>query len=259
MDQLINWWHSWGEIAFLVVDVAGIVVTMIVSKFASKKVWWWLAPMFVLTGLVIPDLLVQGTPDPVWVMISFVSSIAAMLLAVFYLIFGRERTPAGYGEISSTYGSNQKVSYPEDMMRTQAERGDAATIAETEEHEDNNKTRIIHKTTPAFAWLVGIGGKIEGKRFDVNNEITTIGRSPTNDIVVDSDSVSKEHAKVKYFKDEDVFKVYDLVSTNGTFVEGVRVEAPIVLEDGSKVEFGEEPLVFKRVSIRKAKRDSEQG
>ncbi len=258
MAQLTNWWHSWGEIVFLVGDVAGIAVTMIVSKFASKKVWWWLTPMFVLTVLVVPDLLVTGTPDPVWVVVSFVSSIVAMLLAVFYLILGREQAASGYGEISGDYGATQRVSYPQDMMNTQAERGGAVTVAETEEHEEE-KTRIIRRTTPAFAWLVGIGGRIEGKRFDVSDDITTIGRNPANTIVLDGDSVSKEHAKIKYSKDEDVFKVYDLVSTNGTFVEGVRVEAPIVLQDGSKVEFGEEPLVFKRVSIRKAKRDSEQG
>jgi hypothetical protein len=257
MAQFTNWWHSWGEIAFLATDVVVIAITMIVSRFASRKIWWWLVPMFVLTGLVIPDLLVKGTPDPVWVVISFVGSTAAILLFVFYLIFGRERAPSGYGEISSNFGATQKVSYPEDMMRTQAERGDAATVAETEEHEEE-KTRIIRKTTPAFAWLVGIGGRIEGRRFDVSDELTTIGRSPANKIVLDSDSVSKDHAKIKYFKDEDVFKVYDLVSTNGTFVEGVRVEAPIALQDGSKVEFGEEPLVFKRVTIRKAKRDAEQ-
>jgi pSer/pThr/pTyr-binding forkhead associated (FHA) protein len=138
------------------------------------------------------------------------------------------------------------------------EQGDAVTITETDEHEAD-KTRIIRKTTPAFAWLVGIGGRSEDKRFDVSDEVTTIGRSPANTIVLDGDSVSKEHAKIKYYKDEDVFKIHDLVSTNGTFVEGVRVEAPIILQDGSKVEFGEEPLVFKRVSIRKAKRASDQG
>jgi len=130
-----------------------------------------------------------------------------------------------------------------------------------EGHEDNleetelldEKTKIIKKTIPAFAWLVCIDRQFSGKRFDVGLGITSIGRGSENDIVIGDDSVSKEHAKIKYIESEDKYKIYDLVSTNGTFVNGERIEAPVEIEDGDLVTFGEVNFIFKRVQIKKIK------
>jgi len=118
----------------------------------------------------------------------------------------------------------------------------------------DDKTRIVKKTTPAFAWLVCISKQFNGKRFDVNTGITTIGRGSENDIIVGDDSVSKDHAKIKYSENDDKYKIYDLVSTNGTFVNEVKVEAPIELKDGDTVTIGEIDFIFKRVEIKKTKR-----
>ena len=130
-----------------------------------------------------------------------------------------------------------------------------------EGHEENldegemvdEKTRIVKKTTPAFAWLVCIDRQFAGKKFDVKLGITSIGRGSENDVVVGDDSISKEHAKIKYFEGEDKYKVYDLVSTNGTLINGEKVEAPMEIKDGDRVTFGEINFVFKRVQVKKAK------
>ncbi|MFI5307125.1 MAG: diguanylate cyclase [Polyangiales bacterium] len=55
-----------------------------------------------------------------------------------------------------------------------------------------------------------------GKRHVLHKELISIGRDRDNEIVLDSDSVSRRHAKVEHR--DGYFYVVDLDSTNGTFV-----------------------------------------
>lgn len=73
-----------------------------------------------------------------------------------------------------------------------------------------------------FDWLVFAG--------------TTIGRHPGNDISLDDPSVSGEHAQIAFERNHWV--VRDLGSTNGTLVNGTRIDAPITLRSGDDVRFG---------------------
>jgi pSer/pThr/pTyr-binding forkhead associated (FHA) protein len=52
----------------------------------------------------------------------------------------------------------------------------------------------------------------------------TIGSSPFNDIILNDQFISGDHAKISLLKNGDYF-VRDLGSTNGTFVNGARVSA----------------------------------
>ena len=71
--------------------------------------------------------------------------------------------------------------------------------------------------------------------------MTTIGRLPDNTIIIDSPAVSSHHACV--FRDGDHFAVEDLQSTNGTFVNGMRVSRHI-LQHGDVVQVGTHELVL---------------
>lgn len=54
--------------------------------------------------------------------------------------------------------------------------------------------------------------------------LTLIGRSPLCDVCLESDeAVSYEHALIRY--EEDGYYLYDLGSKNGTYLDGVRLEA----------------------------------
>jgi diguanylate cyclase (GGDEF)-like protein len=55
-----------------------------------------------------------------------------------------------------------------------------------------------------------------GKRYILHKDLTTIGRDRDNDIVLDSDNVSRRHAKLEH--NDGCFHVVDLASTNGTFI-----------------------------------------
>jgi hypothetical protein len=71
--------------------------------------------------------------------------------------------------------------------------------------------------------------------------LTTIGRLGDNTIVIDSHAVSSHHASV--FSEGGLLTVEDLQSTNGTFVNGVRVSRRI-LKDGDTIQIGEHRLLL---------------
>ncbi|MDQ1246765.1 MAG: hypothetical protein QG597_1133 [Actinomycetota bacterium] len=64
-----------------------------------------------------------------------------------------------------------------------------------------------------------------------------IGRSRTCDVVVGNDpSVSRQHAAVERF--DGYLRVRDLGSSNGTFLNGVKVDAPRRLNSGDTIAVG---------------------
>ena len=69
-----------------------------------------------------------------------------------------------------------------------------------------------------------------------------IGRDSQNDVVLDDRRVSRKHAEIRLRLGR--YTLYDLQSTNGTFVNGRRV-AEKVLDDGDKISVGGLEVVFR--------------
>ncbi len=86
------------------------------------------------------------------------------------------------------------------------------------------------------AWLVRTSGTLAGARFPIQAPLTRVGRVPENDVVVDdSPTVSAHHLEVR--KDGDTYRLADLNSTNGTFVNGERV-TETALEASTSIQLG---------------------
>jgi len=86
------------------------------------------------------------------------------------------------------------------------------------------------------ACLVVIYGAELGRKYDVQGRELTIGRSMTNDICVNHDSVSRMHASIVADDDGDV-TIVDNESTNGTYVNGKRI-GKVRLENHDHVKVG---------------------
>ncbi len=69
----------------------------------------------------------------------------------------------------------------------------------------------------------------------LNKPTMTIGRNPSNDIVIPEQTVSSKHATITVEKGN--FFIQDLGSTNGTFVNGSRVQGKI-LKSGDLIKLG---------------------
>ena len=80
-------------------------------------------------------------------------------------------------------------------------------------------------------------GPIPGQIFELNKGQITIGRELGNDIVINDPEVSRKHARL--LLQGDHFRIEDLGSTNGTFVNGQRLTAPHLLAFGEIINLGE--------------------
>jgi hypothetical protein len=91
----------------------------------------------------------------------------------------------------------------------------------------------------AYLEITGIGNK--AKVVELRREETIIGRTSECDIPLPSNNVSRKHACVGFRNEE--YHIKDLNSTNGVYVNGVRVEK-CVLRNLDQIEIGEIKLVF---------------
>ena len=80
-----------------------------------------------------------------------------------------------------------------------------------------------------------------GTRLDIE-PVTTIGRAPTNTVVLDSTFVSTEHARILY-KDRSLW-VEDLGSRNGTLVDQRPVHDSVAVTPGSILQVGDVRFKF---------------
>ena len=80
-----------------------------------------------------------------------------------------------------------------------------------------------------------------GARLDIE-PITTIGRSPTNTIVLDSTFVSTEHTRI-LFRDRSLW-VEDMSSRNGTLVDQNRITEAVAVTPGTILQVGDVRFKF---------------
>ncbi len=83
----------------------------------------------------------------------------------------------------------------------------------------------------------------ERRRIPLGVEPLSIGRDGENDLVLDDRRVSRRHAEVRLRLGR--YTLYDLQSTNGTYVNGRRV-AEVVLSDGDRLQIGGSELVIQQ-------------
>lgn len=80
-------------------------------------------------------------------------------------------------------------------------------------------------------------GPTAGAIFELATDDISIGRGRKNQIVIHDNEVSREHCRLIRLMDD--YEVQDLNSSNGTFVNGLRVTSNWMLQPGSLVELGD--------------------
>src|SRR5215216_488726 len=83
-------------------------------------------------------------------------------------------------------------------------------------------------------WLVALDGMLAGRRFTLDSTFL-VGRGPFNHVVLDDVRISRQHAKIA--SEPGAHVVYDLGSSNGTFVNDNPVKRH-ALAFGDLVRFG---------------------
>ena len=83
------------------------------------------------------------------------------------------------------------------------------------------------------------------QRIDVEDG-ALFGRARDCVVPFDDAAVSKWHARMHY--DGNIATIEDLASTNGTFVNGERIETPTALRRGDRIGLGTNQIVFQGIA-----------
>ncbi len=91
--------------------------------------------------------------------------------------------------------------------------------------------------------LIGAGGF---PAYTLRRRLTRIGRNSENDIVINSERVSRYHAEVlcERGRQGDVFIIVDIGSRNGVWVNRQRVKNSIVIKSGDAIRIGRQDFTF---------------
>jgi pSer/pThr/pTyr-binding forkhead associated (FHA) protein len=131
-----------------------------------------------------------------------------------------------------------------DILEVGAQRYRFEMAAASAANGAEEETRKMRGAPPAEALvapptlvLVGLAGALAGARWELAQDITTIGRDAERQVCLPHDSVSRLHAQI--VRQRSGYFVADLHSSNGTFVNEAPVTEPQPLRAGDLLRCGE--------------------
>ncbi len=89
-------------------------------------------------------------------------------------------------------------------------------------------------------------GPLAGQNYILHQDVTSIGRTAGNDIIVPDGTVSRQHARIIFMNGQWVIE--DLQSANGSWIDDTRVTRLIPLESGDQLRFGDDIASFEVLS-----------
>ena len=169
---------------------------------------------------------------------------------------GAATAPARVGGAAKAAKGEASKTLPPGSARAAAPRASPRTVLTATSHGDprqaarGTKTAAPAQQQGSAAQGVGAGAALRGLGPYASVQIAlpataVVGRGDDCDVVLDDGSVSRRHAQLARDA-RGLYRLEDLGSANGTFVDGARVAAPVLLADGCKLRFGDVELLFWR-------------
>jgi len=106
-----------------------------------------------------------------------------------------------------------------------------------------------------MAKLVFLNKDFAGKELELLREVTSLGRARDNTLVIHDNSVSAHHCDILTHGMEVIVREKD--STNGTFVDGMRIAAQAPVKNGQVIRFGEVEARLELEAPNKRREDTE--
>jgi two-component system, cell cycle response regulator len=100
---------------------------------------------------------------------------------------------------------------------------------------------LIRVAAEQRALMLVLSGPRLGHRLVLGDAAVDVGRGSAAGLILDADSVSRKHARIERFGGGH--KIVDCGSTNGTYVNGVRVKEQL-LKDGDRIGIGKALLKY---------------
>lgn len=100
----------------------------------------------------------------------------------------------------------------------------------------------LFRNRPRLHKLAQLVDEAKGNTIDIDRWETSIGRSRANDIVLDSDDVSRFHAVIA--KKQKEWVITDTFSKTGVLLGGRKIDGQAAIQDGDIITIGATPLKF---------------
>lgn len=237
-SQLVKiWLENWVWLVGLVIGIAAVFWVVYDSQRSFKSATVWIVLSVLGLAAVIPSFILAVAPDlPVaesLVKALVYVGVGGAVLSLLSLILYLAGVGVSAGMVCPQCGAVLDPSWDEcpycgpelhtepieDEFTEPVVPAETAMAGFSERRPD--RTVVMTTGVPHLAFLVIKTGPHTGNTFNLL-EVTGIGRDPAlNDFVIDDPAVSSQHAKIK--KEGDEFVIYDLASTNHTFVNGEEV------------------------------------
>ncbi|WP_104090638.1 DUF3662 and FHA domain-containing protein [Arthrobacter sp. GMC3] len=161
---------------------------------------------------------------------------------------------AGHFEVSSVTEKENSSSRAEAQQAFQSPaRPPAAPTHAPGQYASQPPAPVYKRQPPAAAPLDGQPVlDIDGQRYSLNASSIILGRSSEADILIDDTGVSRKHLEIR--TGEGVCTAVDLGSTNGSYVNGRRLNGSTPLTDGSTITMGRTEITFRILPARNGSR-----
>jgi len=105
--------------------------------------------------------------------------------------------------------------------------------------------------------LVFEQGGLAGQVYPLERTMIYIGRTGENDLVLPEQAVSRRHASIQQVSQG--WLLTDLGSTNGSYVDGQRIQEPHLLRPGERVAMGDSIFLIQQSGVTGAHRAEQEG
>jgi len=111
----------------------------------------------------------------------------------------------------------------------------------------DNEPTMMGQGRPAATLVVRQGAQA-GMSFTISGNQAIIGREEGIDVILQDAEASRRHSRIIWQGGQ--YLIEDMGSTNGTFVNGVQITMPQILNPGDSIGIGQTALVFQAAGGR---------
>ncbi len=174
-----------------------------------------------------------------WLIIAVILIAAAV---VIYFIMRSSRDLEKCPRCGSTIpASFKECPYCEEQEDGELEEKLDKTVVERKPFDEESIDNTFVMTEKGFLVLETESGKKNEYPLEIMDS-TYIGRADVNEIQIENETVSSQHCRIDHRKDK--FRIYDLDSTNGTVLNGKKIERSD-LQEGDEIQIGDLTFTFK--------------
>lgn len=120
---------------------------------------------------------------------------------------------------------------------------DSIRLGDEEAEDVSIRLKPTEKTGQAQYKLSVLQGPLDAQEFPVKDN-TSIGRSAANDVVIQEPKISRQHAAINKYNDNYI--LIDLKSSNGVYVNGVKIDE-VILNPGDEISIGSAKFLFESI------------